>query len=381
MTRTARPKRPWWRRWLRRLAWVAGGLLVLGFVAFAVAWFRSTNACDDPSPKAPEHPMRAYVYCDYGGPERLRLEAVEKPVPGDDEVLVKIRTVSVNPLDWHFVRGRPYLMRISAGLRKPRETRVGVDFAGTVEAAGKNVTQLAVGDEVFGARTGAFADYVCIGPSRLAKKPPGVSFEQAAGVPVAALTALQGLRDHGKVKPGQTVLINGASGGVGTYAVQIAKSMGAEVTGVCSGRNVELVRRLGADHVVDYTKEDFTKGDRRYDVILDNVGNRSASECRRVLAPEGIYVLIGGGGPGDHVIAGPLLKLAGLAITSPFRKQKMRMMLARVTHEDLAVMADLMQSGKVTTVVDRTYNLGRLPEALAYLETGRARGKVIVTID
>jgi NADPH:quinone reductase-like Zn-dependent oxidoreductase len=234
---------------------------------------------------------------------------------------------------------------------------------------------------VFGARTGAFADYVCIGPSRLAKKPPGVSFEQAAGVPVAALTALQGLRDHGKVKPGQTVLINGASGGVGTYAVQIAKSMGAEVTGVCSGRNVELVRRLGADHVVDYTKEDFTKGDRRYDVILDNVGNRSASECRRVLAPEGIYVLIGGGGPGDHVIAGPLLKLAGLAITSPFRKQKMRMMLARVTHEDLAVMADLMQSGKVTTVVDRTYNLGRLPEALAYLETGRARGKVIVTID
>ena len=239
----------------------------------------------------------------------LRLEDVEKPVPGDDELLVRVHAAGVNPLDWHYMRGTPYLMRLSSGLRKPKDTRLGVDYAGTVEAVGRNVTRFKPGDQVFGGRSGALAQYVVAKQDgAVALKPANVSFEQAGAVAIAATTALQGLRDAGRLQTGDKVLINGASGGVGTFAVQIAKSMGAEVTAVCSTRNVELVRSLGADHVIDYTRDDYTGVDARYDVILDNVGNRSLAENRRVLEPDGRYVLIGGGGPEAGKWIGPMVK-------------------------------------------------------------------------
>src|SRR5881392_2899659 len=247
--------------------------------------------------------MKAIVYTDYGSPDVLQIREIKKPAPNDDQVLVKVRAVSINPLDWHFIEGRPYIMRgMMGGMRKPKNPRLGVDYSGTVEAVGKNVTQFKPGDEVFGNTIGAFAEYLCPRADRaVAMKPANITFEQAAGIPVAGLTALQGLRDHGKVQPGQKVLINGASGGVGTFAVQIAKNLGAEVTGVCSTRNVDLVKSLGADHVIDYTKENFTEGAQRYDVIFDLVGNHSFSARRRVLTPNGICVLggIGGAGPNE----------------------------------------------------------------------------------
>src|SRR5213082_3004057 len=267
---------------------------------------------------------------------------------------------------------------MGVGLRKPKDTRLGVDFAGTVEAVGKNVTQFKPGDEVFGGRDGAFAEYVCPRADRaVTLKPANITFEQAASVNIAGITALQAVRDKGKVQPGQKVLINGASGGVGTFAVQIAKSFGADVTGVCSTRNLDLVRSLGADHVINYTKEDFTKSAQRYDVILDNVANRSLSECRGVLNPEGRYVLIGGGGVNESRWIGPGLIHAFKAMfLSKFVSQKMGMMLAELNQKDLTALADLMQSGKVTPVIDRTYTLSELPQAIEYLEQGHARGKV-----
>src|SRR6266700_1165197 len=282
----------------RVLKWITGAILVLLLLAFLVgfiAYWRSTNDCGHTA--APANPMKAIVYCDYGV-ANLKLEDVEKPTPADDQLLVRVRAASVNPYDWHFVEGTPYVMRaMGVGLRKPKDIQLGVDFAGTVEAVGKNVTQFKPGDEVFGGRGGAFAEYVCRrAVGAVAPKPAGLTFEQAASINIAGITALQGVRDKGKVQPGQKVLINGASGGVGTFAVQIAKSYGADVTGVCSSRNLDLVQSLGADHVIDYTKEDFTKGDQHYDVILDNVANHSLSECRRVLTPKGRYVMIGGGG-------------------------------------------------------------------------------------
>jgi NADPH:quinone reductase-like Zn-dependent oxidoreductase len=325
--------------------------------------------------------MKAVVYTDYGPPDVLQIRDIKKPVPNDDQVLVKIRAASVNPYDWHFIRGTPYVMRMMiGGLRKPKDPRVGVDYAGTVEAVGKNVTLFKPGDEVFGNRTGAFAEYVCARADRaMALKPASVTFEQAASVPVAALTALQGLRDHGKVQPGQKVLINGASGGVGTFAVQIAKTLGADVTGVCSGRNVDLVRSIGADHVIDYTKEDFTKSNERYDVILDNVGTQPLSGFRRVLKPEGICVMIGGGGPNEGNWVGPMSRPIKAKLMSPFIDQKIGMMMAEGNKDDLTILADLMQSGKVTPVIDRTYPLSEIREAVRYVETGRARAKVIIT--
>ena len=266
-------------KWILRLVLI---LLVLAFLFVFVAYWRSTNDCDRQT-AAPQNPMKAIVYCDYGV-ANLKYQDVEKPTPNDDQILVKVRAVSVNPYDWHFVEGTPYFMRaMIVGLRKPKDIRLGVDFAGTVEAVGKNVTQYKPGDDVFGGRDGAFAQYVCRrAVGSVALKPAGLTFEQAASINIAGITALQAVRDKGKVQPGQKVLINGASGGVGTFAVQIAKSFGADVTGVCSTRNVELVQSLGADHVIDYTKEDFTKGDQKYDVILDNVANHSLSECRRM---------------------------------------------------------------------------------------------------
>src|SRR5216110_1792102 len=358
-------------KWIFRIVLV---LFILAFVLVFVAYWRSTNDCDRLT-AATGDKMKAIVYCDYGL-ANLKLAEVAKPTPTDDQILVKVHAASVNPLDWHFVEGTPKIMRaLGVGLRKPKDTRLGVDFAGTVEAVGKNVTQFKPGDEVFGGRDGAFAEYVCPRADRaVALKPANITFEQAASVNIAGITALQALRDKVKVQPGQKVLINGASGGVGTFAVQIAKSFGAEVTGVCSTRNVDMVRSLGADHVIDYTKEDFAKGEQRYDVILDNVPNHSLSECRRILNPNGNYVLIGGGGPNDNRWIGPFGRVINTMILSPFVSQKMGMMMADPSQKDLTVLGDLMQSGKVTPVIDRTYKLSEVPAAIAYLEQGHARG-------
>ena len=364
-------------KWLFRIVLV---LLVLAFLFVFVAYWRSTNDCGKTA--APTNPMKAIVYCDYGL-TNLKLENVEKPTPNDDQILVRVRAASVNPYDWHFIEGTPYIMRaMGVGLRKPKDTRLGVDFAGTVEAVGKNVTQFKPGDDVFGGRGGAFAEYVCPRANRaVALKPASLTFEQAASVNIAGITALQALRDKGQIQPGQKVLINGASGGVGTFAVQIAKSFGADVTGVCSTRNVDLVRSLGADHIIDYTKEDFAKGDQRYDVILDNVPNHSLSECRRILNPNGKYVMIGGGGPNDNRWIGPFGRVIHTMVLSPFVSQKMGMMMADANQKDLTVLGDLMQSGKVKPVIDRTYKLSGVPDAIRYLEQGHARGKVIITVE
>ena len=355
--------------------------LFVGVILLFIAYWRSTNDCDRLT-AAQGDKMKAIVYCDYGL-ANLKFTDVEKPTATDDQVLVKVRAASVNPLDWHFIEGTPKIMRaMGVGLRKPKDTRLGVDFAGTVEAVGKNVTQFKPGDEVFGGRDGAFAEYVCPRADRaVTLKPANITFEQAASVNIAGITALQAVRDKGKVQPGQKVLINGASGGVGTFAVQIAKSFGADVTGVCSTRNLDMVRSLGADHVIDYTKEDFAKGDQRYDVVLDNVPNHSLSECRRVLNPQGKYVMIGGGGPNDNRWIGPFGRLIQTLVMAPFVSQKMGMMMAELKKSDLAILGDMMQSGKLNPVIDRTYKLSELPAAIAYLEEGHARGKVIITVE
>jgi len=325
--------------------------------------------------------MKAIVYREFGSPDVLRLEEIEKPVPLDKQVLIKVRAVSVNPLDWHYMEGTPYLGRlVEFGFLKPKVSRLGVDYAGTVEAVGKDVTQFKAGDEVYGNRFGAFAEYIVASEKALALKPANLTFEQAASVPVAAVTALQALRDKGKIEAGQKVLINGASGGVGTFAVQLAKAFGAEVTGVCSGRNAEMVRSIGADYVIDYTKEDFTKSEQRYDLIIDNVGNRSLLECRRVLNPKGKIILIGGGGVNDSRWTGPLVEVIKMLTLQRFVTQEMSMMLAEMNNKDLSILADLMQTGKVKPVIDRTYTLSQLPEAMRYLEEGHARGKVVVTV-
>ena len=320
--------------------------------------------------------MKAIVYHGYGSPDVLRCEETDKPTAGDDGVLIKVRAASVNPYDWHFMRGMPYFVRIAAGLGKPKDSRLGVDVAGQVEAIGRNVTQFKPGDEVFGWCRGAFAQYACTSESALVTKPGNVPFEQAASVPVAAFTALQGLRDKGRIQPGQKVLINGSAGGVGTFAVQIAKSFGADVTGVCSTRNVAMVRSIGADRVIDYTQEDFTKGTQRYDLIFDTVGNHSLLACRRVLNPKGIYVAVGG--PTGRWMIGPLVQAITAPVLSQFVSQKLVMVLARPSKEDLIVMRDLMKVGKVTPVIDKRYRLSEVPEAIRYLEEGHARGKVVV---
>jgi NADPH:quinone reductase-like Zn-dependent oxidoreductase len=314
----------------------------------------------------------------YGPPEVLQLEQLAKPIPADDQLLVKVHAAALNPVDWHYMRGSPYVMRLSSGIGAPSDSRVGVDFAGVVEAVGKNVTRFKPGDEVFGGADGAVAEYVVVRESRgVALKPANVTFDQASSVGVAALTALQGLRDHGGLKPGQKVLINGASGGVGTFAVQIAKHLGAEVTGVCSTRNVELVRSLGADYVIDYTQQDFTAGDKRYDLILDNVANRSLSELRRALQPTGTLIIVGGA-KGDWI--GPIMPPLKAAMLQPFVDQKMSMFIARLEQKDMQLLGELMQTGAVTPVVDRRYPLSEVAKAMEYLEGGRARGKVVVTL-
>jgi len=326
----------------------------------------------------PANLMKAIVYRRYGPPDVLKLEEVSKPVPADKEVLIKVRAASVNPYDWHFMRGEPYLLRVMAGLRQPKETRLGADVAGHIEAVGKNVTQFRSGDEVFGCCKGAFAEYACASESKLAAKPQNVTFEQAASVPIAAITALQGLRDKGKIQLGHKVLINGASGGVGTFAVQIAKSFGAHVTAVCSTRNVQLVQSIGADRVVDYTQQDFTKTNDRYDILLDNVGNRSLSACRRLLHLNGIY--IEAGGTAGRWMIGPLLRAIEKLLLSCFGARKLVGVFAKVTKEDLTSLGNLMQSGKLTPVIDRRCSLPELPEAIRHLEQGHARAKVVITV-
>ena len=321
--------------------------------------------------------MKAIVYYNYGSPDVLKCEEIEKPTAGDNEVLIRVRAASVNPFDWHFMRGTPYMVRIQAGLRKPKDKRLGVDVAGQVEAVGRNVTQFRPGDEVFGACRGAFAEYACASESALVMKPDNVTFEQAASAPVAAFTALQGLRDKGQIQPGQKVLINGAAGGVGTFAVQIAKWFGADVTGVCSTRNADMVRSIGADRVIDYTQEDFAKSGQRYDLFFDCVGNHSLLACRRVLNPKGIYIVVGGP---DGRWLGPLARMIKTLVLSRFVSQNLVMFLARRSKEDLTIMHELMKAGKVTPVIDKRYKLSEVPEAIRYLEEGHARGKVVITL-
>ena len=373
---TSPPRKRRIRRVLRRVFYA---IIILIAALALYAWV--TGARQEAIETGEPH-MKAVVYTEYGSPDVLQLRDIKKPVPNDDEILVKVHAASVNPLDWHFIRGTPFIGRLGLmGLRKPKVPRLGVDYAGTVEAVGKNVSLFKPGDEVFGGKTGAFAEYLCTRADRaVTVKPANVTFQQAASVPIAGVTALQGLRDKGHVQPGQKVLINGASGGVGTFAVQLAKLFGGEVTGVCSTRNLELVRSLGAEHVIDYTKEDFTKGKERYDLILDNVGNQPLSGFRRALDSKGSLVMIGGGGPNDGGLIGPMGRPVKALLMSPFTSQKMGMFMAELTKGDLTTLGDLMQTGKVTPVIDRTYPLREIPDAIRYLEEGHARGKVVINV-
>jgi NADPH:quinone reductase-like Zn-dependent oxidoreductase len=324
--------------------------------------------------------VKAIVYETYGSPDILKLSEVDRPALTDDGVLVRVQAASVNPVDWHTMTGTPYLVRMQAGLRKPRSTQLGVDFAGTVEEVGKDVTQFKPGDEVFGARNGSLAEYVCVREGRaVVHKPGGVTFEQAGAVAVAAISALQGLRDKGKIQSGQRVLINGASGGVGTFAVQIAKSFGAEVSAVCSTRNVDSARSIGADHVIDYTQEDFTRNGQRYDLILDIAGNRSWSDYTRVLVDKGTLVVVGG--PKGNRWIGPLSQALKLRLGSIGGSRRVAApFLAKVNKADLVVLQELLEAGKVTPVIDRKYELSEAAEAFRYLGDGHARGKIVVTV-
>ena len=344
------------------------------------------------SPGSSDRRMKAAVYTSYGPPHVIKITDVARPVPKEDEVLIAVRAASVNPLDG-LTAGKPYSLRIMTGLRRPKATRLGVDVAGVVAAAGRNATQFKPGDQVFGLclanphapgaaawahSQGAFAEYACAPESVLASKPGNVTFEQAAATPVAAITALQGLRDAGRVQPGQKTLINGAAGGVGTFAVQIAKRLGAEVTGVCSSRNVDMVRSIGADRVIDYTQEDFTKSGQRYDVVFDCIGNHSLATCRRVLNHQGVY--IGAGGPGSRWLLGLVARPIAILVLSRFVSQDLAVFLAKPRHEDLTYIRDLMAAGRVTPVIDRCYSLAQVAEAMRYQQTKHARGKVVISL-
>ncbi len=361
---------------------IVGGILIfLGVAVTSLGLILSHTSDCEPAPAVAEGTalMKAIVYRCYGSPDVLEFTDVEKPTPADDEVLIKVHAAAVNPLDWHFVRGAPYFLRLMSGLGAPKVTGLGVDFAGTVEAVGSKVTRFKPGDEVFGGGNGAFAEYITVGADgALVLKPANVSFEQAASAPVAAITALQALRDSGRLEPGQKVLINGESGGVGTFAVQIAKAYGAEVTGVCSGRNVEMVRSIGADHVVDYTKEDYTESGERYDLIIDMVSNHSLLENRQALEPDGLYVLVGGG-KGNWL--GPMMGPIKALVLSPFVDQEFGMLLAQLREDDLAELGRLMKAGRVTPVIDKRYKLSEVAAAIRYSEEGHARGKIIIVME
>lgn len=367
------------RRLIKWITEILAGVLIALLIAGFVGYWGSTNECDHMA--IPNNPMKAIRFCEYGSPDVVKLDEVEKPVPNDNQVLIKVRAASLNALDAYMIRDA-WLNRLIFGLRKPRDTRLGRDVAGVVEAVGKNITQFKPGDEVFGVARGSLAEYACASERGLIIKPADVPFEQAASIPIAGLTALQGLR-NGKIRAGQKVLINGATGGVGTFAVQIAKSFGAEVTAVCSTRNIDLVLSIGADHGIDYTKEDFTKSDQRYDMIFDNVCNHSFSERRRVLTPKGICVLVGMGGAGVKQseamgrIVGNLFMAYGL---SSFTDQKFVQYLTKVSKPDCTLLGELVQAGKVKPVIERTYKLNDAPEAIRQLDAGHARGKLIITV-
>ncbi len=323
------------------------------------------------------HSMKAITYPRYGGPEVLQLKEVPSPTPKDKEVLVKVHAASVNPLDWHLMRGTPYLVRLISGLFRPKVKILGADIAGTVEAVGSQVTQFKAGDEVYGevSKTG-FAEYSCVQEKLLAHKPATITFEMAAAIPVAALTALQGLRDHGNIQPGQQVLINGASGGVGTFAVQIAKAFGAEVTGVCSTRNVETARAIGADHVIDYKLEDFTQNGKQYDLILDMVANYTAAEYKGSLSPGGNCVVVG------FSTASHMMKIMlASSKKAQAHKQNILTFTAKPNQADLIFLNSLLETGKVVPVIDRSYPLAQTAEAIAYLEEGHAQGKILISIE
>lgn len=367
---------------MRRWRAVMLGLLavVLALVAGLAMVLRYESACP-PAPAADGGPtaMRALLRRCYGGTDRLAIERVPRPALADDTVLVKVHVAAVNPLDWHYMRGKPYVMRFDSGLGAPKDAGIGVDFAGTVEAIGTAVTRFKVGDRVFGVGDGSLADYVAVRESRtIVTIPDGIDFADAAAVPVAAMTALQAVRDKARVAPGQKLLVNGASGGVGTYAVQIARALGADVTGVCSTRNVDMVRSLGAAHVVDYTKDDFTLGHEQYDVIIDNVGTHTLSEYRRVMTPNGVLVVVGSVDDGDYF--GPLATLVRAKAAGTFGSQRVEAFISSSNAADLTFLRDLMQRGQLRSVIDRSYPFAQAAEAIAYLETGRARGKVIVDV-
>jgi len=349
----------------------------MGALAFMLSY---DAACEAPVASAEGATlMQAIRYRCYGSSEVLTLERVARPEPGDDEVLIKVHAAAVNPLDWHYMQGEPYIMRLSFGIGRPADPQIGVDFAGTVEAVGRNVQRFRPGDAVFGGRNGAFAEYLVIRESgSVARMPANVSFEAAAAVPVAAITALQAVRDAGRVGPGKRVLINGASGGVGTYAVQIAKSLGAHVTGVSSTRNLALVRSLGADQMIDYTQEDFTRGTERYDAIIDNVGNHSLRAYRRALKPDGILVMVTG--PKTDRWLGPIARILWSKMSAPFVSQTYAGLFATLNQQDLAVLAELMNAGTVRSVIDRRFALSETAEAIDYMEQGRSRGKNVIIV-
>jgi len=366
---------------LRRILKWSASLILLALVLWLfIAYWMSTNDCEQITKNA-AHPMKAIVSCEYGV-ENLQLREIEKPTPAENEVLVRVRAASINPVDGHLIRGS-WPMRPMSGMRKPENTRFGTDFSGVVEAVGKSVTNFKPGDEVFGAKNGAVAEYVCVKADRaIVMKPSNITFEQAGSVGVAGVTALQGLRDMGHILAGQKVLINGASGGVGTFAVQIAKAFGADVTAVCSTRNVDLVKSIGADRVIDYTNEDFTKTDQRYDMIYDLVGNHSFAERRNILKPNSICVLAGVGGAGLHPGSwGRILGNFKTAFQSKFTREKFVFYIAKLTKDDLNVLRELMEAGKVSPVIDRTYKLSDTQAAVRYLEEGHARGKVVITME
>jgi NADPH:quinone reductase-like Zn-dependent oxidoreductase len=319
--------------------------------------------------------MKAIVHSTYGSPDVLELREVEKPDVANDGVLVRVRAASINPADWYGITGRPWVARPTMGLRKPKSPEVGADIAGTVEAVGKDVTQFRPGDDVFG-RSGTFGEYVCVAEDRAVLKPANVTFEQAAAVPVAALTALQALRDHGRVQPGHNVLVNGASGGVGTFAVQIARALGATVTAVCSTRNVDLVRSLGADRVIDYTRKDFTRTDQRYDLLLDIAGSRSWREYKRILHPQATLVIIGA--PKGTRLLGPLSHIARVKLASVRSSRKVVFFVAKILKADLEVLRELLESGQITPVVDKRYELSETADAFRYLGEGHAQGKIVI---
>lgn len=364
-----------------KIASIVVALIVVAVVALAIELAHTSTGV--PAPPLPHDAvvMKAVVYRQYGSPEVLRIEDVAKPVPAPNELLIRVHDAALNPLDWHYMRGTPYIVRLQLGIGAPKLNRIGVDFSGTVEAIGAQVKKFKVGDSIFGTANGAMGEYITSTEVGLALKPDNISFEQAAAVPIAGITALQGLRDHAHVRPGLKVLVNGASGGVGTFAVQLARAFGAQVTGVCSTRNLELVRSIGASAVIDYTREDFTRRNEHYDVIFDAVGNRDLRDYERILTPHGVVLLVGAR-HGFEPWFGPLDGTVEAVLVAPFLHHRFVSYIADANRtEDLDTLADLMRAGKVVPVIDRRYALRDAAAAMRYVEQGHARGKVIVFVE